>query len=194
MGADVVTRVLYAWPAERRNEIVAVFKFGDPGHLPGVQGSVNGGISGVFTPDWAADRTISYQIDGDMYGDAPGLLPALYDILTRMELSLEFATYLFQILTSSVGPALLGLAGSFVPGFGALSGILGMITPGPVTSTGGAPNLMAMMMNLPALVATLVAALKFVFTNAHGKYWVDRIFDGMNAEDHAAATVRRLAI
>jgi hypothetical protein len=70
MGADVVTRFLWAWPIERRDEIKAVIKFGDPGGLPGQDKtgsqSTNGGIARVWTPDWAQDRTWTYQLDGDM--------------------------------------------------------------------------------------------------------------------------------
>jgi hypothetical protein len=198
MGADVVARFLAAWPAERRDEIVGVFTFGSPARPAGTDESgstsANGGISGFYTPEWARSREWSYHIDGDMYSDAAGLMPALYDILTRMEASPEFMMYLFQVLSSSFGPALLGVAGQAVPGFGALSGILGMVTSGPLSSTSGPPNLFAMMLNLPMIITTLIAALKFLFTNAHGKYWVDRIFDGMNAEDHAASVVRRLAV
>lgn len=209
MGADVVTRALLAWPADRRSEIVGVIKFGDPGHLPGVQGSVNGGISRVYTPDWAVSRTTSYQISGDMYGDAPGLVPAFYELLTRMELSTEFIKYLFTWLTgvpldlgsilnqvaapaNGVGAQMLGLSGSQIPGFGALAPILGLITPGGPNQTSGPVSLPQMLLNLPAIAVSLVALLKFLFSNAHGRYWVDPIFDGLTAEDHAAGVVRRL--
>ena len=237
-GADVVTRFLYAWPAERRHEIVRVIKFGDPGHLPGVQGSVNGGISRVFTPEWAADRTMSYQIKGDMYGDAPGLLPFLYEVLTRMEASGEFLFYLFGLLTgipvdaagaggllgnlgtlgglapilgglaglatpapsapaNTLGQQLLGTGGPKLPGFGALSGLLGLVTPGPVTQTSGPVSLAAMLLNIPAIIQTLIAALEFLFTQAHGKYGGDgsaQIFNGTDAVIDAAGSINRLAI
>jgi hypothetical protein len=238
-GADVVNRFLYAWPAERRDEIRCVIKFGDPGHLPGVQGSVHGGISGLFTPDWAADRTMSYQLPGDMYGDAPGLLPFLYDVLTRMDMSIDFMGFMFTLLTgiplslggvlgglgslggllgglgglggpaavpnqqgapSVLGGQLLGLpgvAGKGLPGFGSISGILGLVTPGPVTQTGGPISLAAMLLNIPAIVQTLIAALKFVFTGAHMKYGGDGsipAFDGVDAVIHAAGVINRLTI
>lgn len=199
MGAEVVARFLTQWPTERRDEIVAVFTFGSPARPPGPTklGPDPGGagISGFYTPEWARDREWSYTIDGDMYAEADSpLMTALYNILTRMELSTEFAMYLFQVLTSSLGPALLGVAGAMVPGFGALSSLLGLITPGSVQDTDGPPNLFAMMTNLAVIAPALIGALKFVFTNAHGRYWGDnRLFDGMNAEDHAASVVRRLA-
>jgi hypothetical protein len=215
MGADVVTRFLLEWPAERRDEILAVIKFGDPGHLPGLgivgQNSAHGGISRVYTPDWAVGRTYSYQISGDMYGDADGYLPAFYELLTRMEATPAFAGYLFTWLTgipltlegiltatlkaapSVIGAGMLGLAGnSALPGFGALAPILGMITPGLLTQKDGPISLPDMLLNLPTIIVSLLALMKFVFTSAHGHYWTDPIFDGMTAEDHAASIVRKL--
>lgn len=218
MGADVVTRFLYEWPAERRHEIVGVFKFGDPGHYPGMgivgANSAHGGISQVWTPEWALDRTYSYQVSGDMYGDAAGYLPFMYDILTRAEFSVEFIKYMFTLLTgipldlgsiftgvtakpSPAGAGLLGLGGnSGMAGFGALSGILGLITPGLPSITTGPISLLAMLADIPGIVTTLIAALKFMFTGAHGHYWGDqyRLFEGLCAEDHAAMMVSRLAV
>jgi hypothetical protein len=198
LGAEVVARFLAQWPAERRHEIIGVITFGSPSRPAGPTklGADPGGagISGFYTPEWARDREWSYTIDGDMYSEANSpLMRALYDILTRMEMSTDFMLYLFQVLTSSLGPALLGMAGSMIPGFGALRGLLGLITDGPDDETDGPPNLLAMMMNLPVIITALIGALKFVFTGAHGKYWVNREFDGMTAEDHAATVVRRLA-
>ena len=212
MGADVVTRFLIAWPAERRGEIVAVIKFGDPGHLPGVQGSVNGGISRVFTPDWAADITTSYQIDGDMYGDAPGILPALYELLTRMEASPEFAGYLFGWLTgipifggqtgfkqaapSPMGAGLLGLAGGMSgAGFGALAPILGLVTPGPAAQTSGPVSLPDILLNWPGIIQALMTALHFLFTGAHNKYGGSEslpIFHGVDAVIDSADRINSL--
>ena len=229
MGADVVVRVLHAWPESRRNEIKGIFTFGSPGRPPGATklGPDPGGagISGVYTPDWARDLEWSYTIDGDMYPEAVGLLPFLYDVLTRMEASPEFLAYLFTLITgiplgfgmggggmlgniggifggpaspqgvpSLIGAQLLGIPGSgLTTGFGALSGLLGLITPGPVDQTKGLVSLAAMIFNLGPIIATLFAAIKFVFTDAHQKYWVDPIFDGLTAEQHAARTLRELA-
>lgn len=217
MGADVVTQCLYEWPAERRGEIISVIKFGDPGHLPGFgkvgSNSAHGGISRIYTPDWAEPITYSYQIDGDMYGDAPGWLPQMYALLTRMELSVDFIKYLFTWLTgvpldlgsmftgvtappSPTGAALLGVSGAkSVAGYGSLSGLLGLITPGPVTQTNGPISLLVMLADIPTVVVSLIAALKFVFTGAHGHYWGDdhRFYDGLCAEDHAARAVAQFA-
>lgn len=211
LGADSVVRVLEQWPANRRDEIRAVFTFGSPGRPPGVTklGPDPGGagISGVYTPEWARDREWSYAINGDMYPEAVGLLPQLYDILTRLALTAEFALYLFKVLSDKFGPLLLGLAktaagvaipiglsaaSAVVPGVGALAPILGLVTKGLIGDTSGPLSLAAMMLNLPDIIATLVAALKFVFTNAHQKYWVDPIFEGQTAENHAASVVARL--
>lgn len=199
MGAEVVARFLAQWPEDRRDEIVGVITFGSPCRPPGATklgpNPGGAGISGFYTPEWARNREWSYTIDGDMYSEANSpLMNALYAILTRMEASMDFMLYLFQVLTSSLGPALLGLAGAFIPGFGVLKGLLGLITPGDVDETDGPPNLFAMMTNLAIIIPALIGALKFVFTNAHGRYWGDnRLFEGLSAEDHAASVVRRLA-
>lgn len=271
-GADVVTRALYAWPVDRRHEIIQVTKFGDPGQPPGVDGSVNGGISKVYTPEWALSRTRSYLIKGDMYGDAPGLLPFGYEVLTRLEISGEFVFYLFGLLTgipvsggaggiggllnmagpllgmgaglagpllgmagpilgSAVGGAvggpvggmiggvggnmlgqgttavanllgsqLLGLPGtpgSSTPGFGMFGNILGLITPGPTSQTSGPISLMAMLLNIPAIIQSLMALLEFLFTGAHMKYGGDgsaQVFNGTDAVIDAANTINRLAL
>lgn len=230
-GADVVTRFLYAWPAERRPEIRLVIKYGDPGKRPGTDGtgsnSVNGGISRVWTPDWALDRTLSYQIKGDMYGDAPGLLPFFYEILTRMEASGEFLFYLFGLLTgipvggapagallgglggligglgglATPGPAappnllgqqLLGIGGPTAAGFGGLSGLLGLVTGGPITQVSGPIELAAMLFNLPAIIQTLMAALEFLFTNAHSKYGGSESLPNFNGVDAVIDSARRI--
>jgi hypothetical protein len=215
MGADVVVRFLHAWPAERRDEIKGVFTFGSPGRPPGATklGPDPGGqgISGVFTPEWAHEREWSYTIDGDMYAESVGVMNPIYELLTRMEASVEFAKYLFTWLTgipldlasifskitappTHVGANMLGLLGnSQIPGFGALAPILGMVTPGPITQGGNTISLPAILLNIPGIVVSLIGALKFLFTNAHGRYWVDPIFDGLTAEDHASRMVTQLA-
>ena len=197
LGAEVVARFLHSWPADRRGEIIGVITFGSPCRPPGATklGPDPGGagISRFFTPEWARDREWSYTIDGDMYSEANSpLMTALYDVLTRMELSVEFARYLLGVLTSNVGPALLGVAGAAVPSLRVVRPIHGLVTEGDETETAGPPTLFAMLTNLPMIVAALIGAAKFVFTQAHGKYWTAQIFDGMTAEDHAASVVRRL--
>ena len=196
-GADVIVRALHRWPAERRPEIRAVVTFGSPGRRPGPTLLGNdpegAGISGVFTPDWAAARTWDFCIDGDMYCNAVGLLPTLYDILTRMELSADFAMYLFQILTSDVGAQLMGTAaGGGQPGAGVLSGVHGLVTHGPLPFGGGQVSLQNILFNLPAIIQTLGAALRFVITGAHGHYHDQPLFDGMSAVDRARRIITEL--
>lgn len=214
MGAEVVARFLAAWPAERRQEIIQVFTFGSPSRPPGAtkySGPLPGaGISGFYTPDWARAREWSYAIDGDMYCEAEGLLPSFYQLAVRAEASPEFAMYLFGWMTgipiggfgamnlfgnvsappSPIGAGLLGLDGnSAANGFGMLSGILDMIT-----GNDGMISLPEMIFNIPLIIGAIMQAMKFVGTNAHGRYWVDPIFFGMTAEDHAASVVRQLAV
>ena len=93
---------------------------------------------------------------------------------------------------NGIGSQLLGLAGAQIPGFGLLAPILGMVTPGPTSQTAGPISLPQIMLNIPDIISSLVGLLKFLFTGAHGKYWVDRIFEGMTAEDHASSVVTRL--
>jgi hypothetical protein len=200
MGDDIMNRCLWAWPAERRDEIQIAVGFGCPSRNPGptlLGDNPSGvGISGLFTPEWARNRTYQFCMPGDMYPGAVGLLPQLYQILIRMEASIDFMSYLFGILTSSFGPALLGIAGAVVPGFGALAGLSTLITSGlSVANPVKAPdqiNLMAMILNIPAIIQTIVAALKFLITNAHYHYhdqpqpqWGD-----MTAVDKAASIIQ----
>ena len=139
----------------------------------------------MYTPEWARDRTWDFTIDGDMYPNAVGLLPFLYQILTRLEVSLEFATYLFQILSSSVGAQLVGTDPTDAQGAGALSGLHGLVTPGAA----GAINPQAIIFNLPAIVQTIGAALQFVSTNAHFHYHDQPLFGGLTAVDRAAQII-----
>jgi len=214
MGADVVVRFLHAWPADRRDEIRGVFTFGSPGRPPGATklGPDPGGcgISGIFTPEWARGLEYSYTISGDMYSESVGVMNPIYELLTRMEASVDFAKYLFTWLTgipldlgsifskitappTPTGASLLGLLGNTQSaGFGALGPIVGMVTPGPVTKVGDTISLPQILLNIPGIVVALIGAMKFLFTGSHGRYWVDPIFDGMTAEDHAAQMVRQI--
>jgi hypothetical protein len=202
MGADACNKNLLNWPADRRREIEAVIQFGDPAKPPGptLLGNDFGGsgISGVFAPEWVRDRYYSFDADGDMYPNATGLLPQLYSILTDLAMTTTFAMRLFSIFTNSVaGAGLLGLAGNaLMPGFGSLSALLPMITPGglavnPAQSTSEI-NLFAMITNIPAIVQTLSAALKFISTNAHYHYHdqPQPYWRGLTAVDCAAQIIQ----
>jgi hypothetical protein len=195
MGASVVTRALNLWPVDRQHEIVMVTQQGDPtrpkgktllGNDPGGEG-----ISDERPPAWVLDRYFSFAISGDMYPAADGLLPQLYSILVRAEASPEFAMYLFQMFLTSAGGMLLGsIPGGNLLGSGALSGLLGLITPGPVSQTTGPPNLFAMILNIGGIVQTLMTALKFVITNAHSHYGDQRVFDGLTGVDKAVQLIQ----
>lgn len=174
MGDDVANHAMLRWPADRRDEIKAYIGFGSPSRPPGVTllGNDPGGqgIAGIFTPDWLLDRAYHFTTEGDMYPNAVGLLPQLYQILIRLEASTEFLVYLFNVFMTSIGKQLIGAMQSTLPAAGSLGGLMGLITPGKVTETSGDINLMAMVTNLPAIVQTIAAALKFVHTNAHYHY------------------------
>lgn len=197
MGSDAMNQWLWQWPADRRDEIKLVVGFGCPDRTPGPTLLGNNppgqGISGIFTPEWARSRTYQFiNDDGDMYPEAVGLLPQFYQILTRMAATADFAMYLFGLLTSSLGPILLGTVKSVIPGAGALSGLLGLITPGKVTDTTGEINLFAMITNIPAIVQSLGVLLKFVQTNAHYHYHdtPKPYWHGLTAVDCAAQIIQ----
>lgn len=197
MGADTLRKALERWPTDRRDEWKLIVTFGNPSRRPGPtllgDNPPGQGISGTWYPEWTWDRLYDFAMPGDMYPNAVGLLPQLYDILTRMEVSLTFAAFLFGKLTSAFGPALLGLAKVAVPvagavvggavpglapvvtvataGFGALSSIAGLVTEGPEHQTGGPVlDVLSLFALLPKIIQTISAALKFVSTNAHYHY------------------------
>lgn len=176
MGDDVVNTALLQWPEDRRDEIKLIAGFGGPSRRggPTLLGNDPGGagIAGVYGPDWAVPITYQFTHEGDMYANAVGLLPWLYQILTRMEVSLEFAAYLFNLFMSTVGRQLLGVVASTLPGAGALSAIAGLVTGGgPATQTSGPIlDVMKLFTLLPQIIQTIAAALKFVETNAHYRY------------------------
>jgi hypothetical protein len=175
MGADGVNHWLLQWPANRRDEIKCVVKFGDPSRSPGPtllgDNPPGQGIAGLFTPDWVADRTFSFCMPGDMYPEAVGLLPWFYQLLTRMALTLDFAVYLFNFLISQTGSILLGLTASGMTGAGALSAIAPLVTSGPSHTVGtDVLQPLTLLGLLPQIIPTLGALLSFVQTNAHYHY------------------------
>jgi hypothetical protein len=174
MGDDAANHAMLRWPADRRDEIALYVGFGSPSRPEGptLLGNDPGGkgIASVHTPDWLRDRAYHFTHEGDMYANAVGVLPQLYQILVRLEVSIEFAAYLFNVFATTVGRQLLGVAAAQVPGAGALAALRGLVTPGRVTTTTGDIDLTAILANLPAIVQTIAAALKFVHTNAHFRY------------------------
>lgn len=201
MGGVSVQKFLTALPPEWRQYVVGVSTFGDPS-MP-MEGSLNGndpgeGISRTPQPQWCWNRYWSYSIDGDWYPRARGLLFLLYQILTRAELTMDFAIYLFTEFPKLAFQQLLGNAAmpSSDPLFGVLSGLAGLMTSGPANMVGiSVLNPLQLFAILPDLVRLLFDAIKFIATNAHGKYGdpAYALWDGMTAVDHAAATIRRVA-
>ncbi len=198
MGGVSVQKCLTVLPPEWRQFVLGVTTFGDPS-MP-AEGSLLGndpgeGISKLPQPQWVRDRYWSYSIDGDWYPRARGLLFLLYQVLTRAELTLDFAIYLFTKFPQQAFQELLGLAPSADPLHGALSGLAGLMTTGPAGTIGQLLNPVQLLSLLPDLVYLLFDAIKFIATNAHGKYGdpAYALWDGMTAVDHAAANIRRVA-
>lgn len=204
-GAGCVVEFLRRWPADRRNEIALILQYGDPNRPPGrtLLGNDPGGhgISEDFPPDWCLDRYYSFTIDGDMYPNAVGLLPIFYDILTRLEATPEFMMWFFNLLVDQlgsltpIGGLMLGTAGSAgIPFFGQLASMLPMLTGG--LGMGGAAepkiNLISMLFNIPAIIGSLMAALKFLITNAHTHYGDQPVFDGLTGVDKGAQLINAL--
>jgi hypothetical protein len=133
-----------------------------------------------------------------MYPEAVGLLPQLYQILIRLAATPDFAMYLFGLLTSSFGPALLGIVGSGgsrvrCPVRHPHDDHPGALNTNPAQNTSQI-NLFAMITNIPAIIQTIAAALKFVSTNAHFRYDIDvrPHWRNMTAVDCAAQIIQEL--
>lgn len=201
MGGKSVREFLIRLHPEWREHVEGVITFGDP-CMP-AEGSLLGntpgeGISRTPQPEWVRDRYWSYAIDGDWYPQARGLLFMLYKVLTKAEMSLDFATYLFTQFPLDAFQELLGQksTASSNPLDQALNGVLaplaGLMTTGPLGVVGTLLNPFGIMAVLPNLVELLFDAIKFMATNAHGKYGdpTHADWDGMTAVDHAASVIR----
>ena len=187
MGGDSVRKFLERLPAEHHPNVKAVVTFGDPA-MPD-KGSLLGdmpgrGIAGAAQPEWCWDRYWSFAIDGDWYPQARGLLFILYEVLTRAALTIEFAAWLVTQFPQRLMQELLGVAPSDDP----LAGVLAPMA----AKLGPAPDLTRMLRILPDLIHLLFDAVKFVATNAHGKYAdpAEANWDGMTAVDKAAQIIR----
>jgi len=204
MGGTSVQKFLTRLRPEWRQHVVGVSTFGDP-CMP-AEGSLNGdttgeGISRTPQPTWVRDRYWSYAIPGDWYPQARGLLFLLYKILTKAELTLDFASYLFTQFPSDAMQELMGQkpTSSSNPLDQALNGVLaplaGMMTSGPLGVIGSLLTPFGLMAQLPNLVYLLFDAIKFIATNAHGQYAdpAQANWDGMVAVDHAAQMIREHA-
>lgn len=69
------------------------------------------------------------------------------------------------------------------------------MTTGPAGTIGQLLNPVQLLSLLPSLVYLLFDAIKFIATNAHGKYGdpAYALWDGMTAVDHAVANIRHVA-
>jgi peptidoglycan hydrolase-like protein with peptidoglycan-binding domain len=201
-GEDVTNNAMEQWPADRRHEIKLYVGFGSPCRPPGptLLGNDPGGagISGNYTPAWLQPIAYHFTQPGDMYANAVGLLPMLYDVLTHLNMSIDFAAYLFNFMLSAPGKLLTGETSSNQAGAGVLAGLLpivtgvagaaGTVTGGPLgglmdgiggqilgagigpQQQGGLLNVTQIFALLPEIVQTLIAALQFMFTQAHTHY------------------------
>lgn len=197
MGGVSVKKFLDTVPEAWRSDVKMVYTFGDPS-MP-ASGSLLGdmpgeGISKNPQPQWVWDRYYSFAIDGDWYPQAAGLLFFLYEILTRMELTLEFATWLFTQFPSLAMQQLIGSAPSTDPLAGILSGLGGAITSGPSNSIGSLLGPLQILTLLPQLVNLLVNAIRFAATQAHGMYDDPghALWDGMTGVNKAVQLVRQV--
>jgi hypothetical protein len=178
--------------------VVGVTTFGDPS-MP-AQGSLLGddpgeGIGKLPQPEWVWDRYWSYSIDGDWYPRARGLLFQLYEILTKAELTIEFATYLVKVLPTLPGRILTGQDDSDDPLTGVLKPLANVISTGPADVIGSLFKPAQVLAALPSVIWLLFDAVKFLMTRAHGMYGDPQhaLWDGMTGVDHAIANIRKVA-
>ena len=195
MGGESVCKTLKLVPPQQRSKVGTVITLGDPSMPPG--GSLLGdapgqGISGNFQPDWCHDRYFSYEIEGDWYPRARGLLPFLYRILSRAALTMDFALYLFTEFPLDAMQQLMGLKSSDDPLAGVLGPLAGLMTGGPLGVVGALLGPAQIFMILPQLIQLLFDAVSFLMTQAHGMYFDarHRHWDGMTAVDHAVQLVQ----
>lgn len=195
MGGVTAQKFLTRLPVEFRGNVRALVTFGDPS-MP-ASGSLLGddpgeGISRLPQPEWVRDRYWSFSLDGDWYPRARGLLFLLYEVLTRMALTWEFATYLVSVFPRRAMQELMGVAASSDPLAGVLAGLgRAMSTGGPAVV--GAPlDVGALFALLPTLVDLLFDAVRFVASGAHGRYGDPgfALWDGMTGVDRAVALIR----
>ena len=203
MGGVSVCKCLNSLPTEWRHFVVGVTTFGDPS-MP-ASGSLLGddpgeGISKMPQPQWVWDRYWSYSIDGDWYPRARGLLFLLYEILTKAELTVEFAAYLIRVLATLPGRILTGEAEPADDEtdrelHGVLRPLAQSITTGGAGVVGAFVSPAQTLIVLGTVISLLFDAIRFVATQAHGMYGDPRfrLWDGMTAVDHAAAIIRKTA-
>lgn len=196
-GADVaVTAAREFLPGgrleSRRGNLKRIITFGSPCRAPGPtlvgNNPVGDGIAGSFTPDEFRSITYDYVNNGDMYACSTKMLKLFYSILTKMDLSVEFAVAVMQILGSTIvgvpnspiGGILGGLFG--IPG-GGVAKVTQAVSPGATQSE--IASLASILGDLGDVTATLKVVSQFVSTGAHMQYhtWPD--FGGRSAVQHA---------
>lgn len=197
MGAESVCKYLKTLTPQQRPLIGAVVTFGDPSMPAG--GSLLGdktgaGISGNPQPQWVWDRYYSFALDGDWYPQARGLLPFLYKVLSKAEMSADFAMYLFLQFPLEAMQQLMGLQPSSDPLAGVLGPLAGIMTNGPMATIGSLLGPAQILMLLPQLIELLFDAVKFMQSSAHFMYGDPghAVFDGMTGVDKAVQIVNEL--
>jgi hypothetical protein len=199
LGGMSVYKCLSALPPEWRQFVVGVTTMGDPCTPPEgslAENAAGEGISKLHQPEWVRDRYWSYSIDGDWYPRCQNpLLFALYEVVARMELTLEFASYLLTWLPTLPGKMLTGQEPTNDPLGGVMAPLAQAISTGAPNVIGNFFPAAQLLVMLPQVMWLLADAIKFVVTNAHGMYGDPEhaFWDGMTAVDHAVATIRRVA-
>lgn len=99
---------------------------------------------------------------------------------------------LLPMLTGGGGAGGLGGLGGLLGGFGGLLGGFGGPTQSQPVAGGQRINLIAMLLNIPGIINTLVKLLQFLITQDHSKYGATPAFDGMTAVDKGAQIANAL--
>lgn len=177
----------------RQGDLKRIITFGSPCRPAGrtlVGNNPPGeGIAGAPTP--AEFRSISwdYVTNGDMYASSTKLLRLFYSILTKMELSVDFAVAAIQILGTAVGGSQPGVLGGVLGGLFGTSGsnstrrVIDAVAP--KATVGQVAALSALVTDIGDVAQTIKVALQFASTGAHMNYhtWPD--FEGRSAVQHA---------
>lgn len=204
MGGDSVKMFMRGLRPEWRPFVKAVVTFGDPSHpligtgnlVPDVPGADGPGYAISRDPhdEWYRDRLLSFGVNGDWYPRCrTQVLALLYQILIRASLTIDFATYLFTVLPTQAGQVLLGQQPSDDPAAGALAGLAGHVTTGPVNVIGEILNPVEILALLPELIELMTDAITFAATSAHGMYGDPQhaFWDGKTAVDYAVEQIQQ---
>jgi pimeloyl-ACP methyl ester carboxylesterase len=197
-GADVAIHVAAQFLpggqlAGRVKDVKRIITFGSPSRPAGPTLLGNNppgeGISGFVTPDEFRSITWDYVNNGDMYASSTKLLRLFYSILTKMELSVDFAVAAIQILGTAVGGVQQGVLGGILGGLfgtaGANSTSRVINAVAPKATTAQIATLSGLLTDVGDVAQTIKVALQFASTGAHMNYhtWPD--FQGKSAVQHA---------